>query len=101
MFQLVPLDNVWVTANFKGTQLAHVKPGQHVRISVDAYDGKTFDGVVDSIAISTGSRQALLRWSEGRPGTSEILDLQGTLIVAPVVVPPECLEDSCKATPLL
>ena len=60
MFQLVPLDNVWVTANFKETQLAHVRPGQHVRISVDAYDGKTFDGVVDSIASSTGSRQALL-----------------------------------------
>ncbi|MFT4111341.1 HlyD family secretion protein [Silvibacterium sp.] len=60
MFQLVPLDNVWVTANFKETQLAHVRPGQHVRISVDAYDGKTFDGVVDSIASSTGSREALL-----------------------------------------
>ena len=60
MFQLVPLDNIWVTANFKETQLAHVRPGQHVRISVDAYGGKTFDGVVDSIASSTGSRQALL-----------------------------------------
>lgn len=60
MFELVPLDNVWVTANFKETQLAHVRPGQHVLISVDAYDGKTFDGVVDSIASSTGSRQALL-----------------------------------------
>jgi membrane fusion protein, multidrug efflux system len=60
MFQLVPLDNVWVTANFKETQLAHVLPGQHVRISVDAYDGKAFDGVIDSIASSTGSRQALL-----------------------------------------
>lgn len=60
MFQLVPLDNVWVTANFKETQLAHVRPGQHVRISVDAYDGKAFDGVIDSIASSTGSRQALL-----------------------------------------
>jgi membrane fusion protein, multidrug efflux system len=60
MFQLVPLDNVWVTANFKETQLVHVRPGQHVRISVDAYDGRTFDGVVDSIASSTGSRQALL-----------------------------------------
>jgi membrane fusion protein (multidrug efflux system) len=60
MFQLVPLDNVWVTANFKETQLAHVCPGQHVRISVDAYDGKDFDGVIDSVASSTGSRQALL-----------------------------------------
>jgi membrane fusion protein (multidrug efflux system) len=60
MFQLVPLDKIWVTANFKETQMAHVRPGQHVRISVDAYDGKSFDGVVDSIASSTGSREALL-----------------------------------------
>ena len=40
--------------------MAHVRPGQHVRITVDAYDGKTFGGVIDSIASSTGSRQALL-----------------------------------------
>jgi membrane fusion protein (multidrug efflux system) len=60
MFELVPLDKIWVTANFKETQMAHVRPGQHVRISVDAYDGKSFDGIVDSIASSTGSRQALL-----------------------------------------
>ena len=60
MFQVVPLDNIWVTANFKETQMAYLRAGQHVRISVDAYDGKTFDGVVDSIASSTGSRQALL-----------------------------------------
>jgi membrane fusion protein, multidrug efflux system len=60
MFQLVPLDKIWITANFKETQMAHVRAGQHVRITVDAYDGKNFDGVVDSIASSTGSRQALL-----------------------------------------
>lgn len=60
MFQLVPLDKIWITANFKETQMAHVRAGQHVRISVDAYDGKSFDGIVDSIASSTGSREALL-----------------------------------------
>ena len=60
MFQLVPLDKIWITANFKETQMAHVRAGQHVRISVDAYDGKAFDGIVDSIASSTGSREALL-----------------------------------------
>lgn len=60
MFELVPLDNTWITANFKETQMAHVRAGQRVRITVDAYDGKSFDGVVDSIASSTGSRQALL-----------------------------------------
>jgi membrane fusion protein, multidrug efflux system len=60
MFVLVPLDKIWITANFKETQMAHVRAGQHVTIRVDAYDGKSFDGVVDSIASSTGSREALL-----------------------------------------
>jgi membrane fusion protein (multidrug efflux system) len=60
MFDLVPLDEIWITANLKETQMAHVRPGQKVKIDVDSYGHKTFYGVVDSIASSTGSRQALL-----------------------------------------
>ena len=60
MFTLVPLDQVWVTANLKETQMAHVHPGQKVKIDIDTYGHKTFYGTVDSIASSTGSRQALL-----------------------------------------
>jgi membrane fusion protein, multidrug efflux system len=60
MFSLVPLDRIWITANFKETQMSRVRPGQQVRIDVDAYGHKTFTGVVESIARSTGSRQALL-----------------------------------------
>ena len=60
MFNLVPLDEIWVTANLKETQMAHVRSGQKVKIDVDTYGHKTFYGVVDSIASSTGSRQALL-----------------------------------------
>jgi membrane fusion protein, multidrug efflux system len=60
MFVLVPLDKIWITANLKETQLARVQPGQRVRIKVDTYGYKTFYGTVDSIASSTGSRQALL-----------------------------------------
>jgi membrane fusion protein (multidrug efflux system) len=60
MFDLVPLDEIWITANLKETQMAHVRPGQKVKIDVDTYGHKTFYGVVDSIASSTGSRQALL-----------------------------------------
>lgn len=60
MFTLVPLDEIWVTANLKETQLAYVRPGQKVKIEVDAYGDKAFYGVVDSIASSTGSREALL-----------------------------------------
>ena len=56
---LIPLHDVWVTANFKETQLAKVRPGQKAEISVDMY-GKTFTGHVDSIAGSTGARLSLL-----------------------------------------
>ncbi len=59
LFTLVPLDKVFITANFKETQMAHVRPGQKAKIHVDTY-GRDFDGVVDSIAGAAGSRQALL-----------------------------------------
>jgi membrane fusion protein (multidrug efflux system) len=59
LFTLVPLNEVYVTANFKETQLDGVRTGQHAKIHVDTYD-RDFDGVVDSIAGAAGSRQALL-----------------------------------------
>lgn len=59
LFVLVPLDRVWVTADFKETQLAHVHKGQRAEISVDMY-GETLEGHVDSIAGATGARTSLL-----------------------------------------
>ena len=59
LFTIVPLDRVFVTANFKETQMAKVRPGQRVRVYVDTYS-KSLDGTVDSIAGATGSEQALL-----------------------------------------
>ena len=56
---VVPLRETWVTANFKETQLAHVRPGDRAEVHVDMY-GKTFIGHVDSIAGATGSRLSLL-----------------------------------------
>lgn len=56
---VVPLQNVWVTANFKETQLRNMKPGQKAEVKVDTY-GKTFSGHVDSIAGATGSVLSLL-----------------------------------------
>src|SRR5256884_3637546 len=56
---VVPLQNVWVTANFKETQLKNMKPGQKAEVKVDTY-GKTFSGRVDSIAGGTGSLLSLL-----------------------------------------
>lgn len=56
---VVPLQNVWVTANFKETQLRSMKPGQKAEVKVDTY-GKTFSGHVDSIAGATGAVLSLL-----------------------------------------
>ncbi len=56
---LIPLHDVWVTANFKETQLAKVRPGQKAEVRVDMY-GKTFTGKVDSVAGATGARLSLL-----------------------------------------
>src|SRR5258708_2865216 len=56
---VVPLQNVWVTANFKETQLKNMKAGQRAEVKVDTY-GKTFSGHVDSIAGATGAVLSLL-----------------------------------------
>ena len=56
---VVPLQDVWVTANFKETQLKYMRAGQKAEVHVDTY-GKTFPGHVDSIAGATGSVLSLL-----------------------------------------
>jgi membrane fusion protein (multidrug efflux system) len=60
LMALVPLQDVWITANFKETQLASMRPGQRAEIEVDAYDGKTYSGHVESLAPATGARFSLL-----------------------------------------
>ena len=57
---LVPLGSVYVDANFKETQLARIRLGQRVRLSVDAFDGRRFEGTVASIAPASGSVFSLL-----------------------------------------
>ncbi len=61
MMKIIPLDeaNLWVTANFKETQLANIRPGQSADIAVDA-TGKTYKGHVDSTAGASGARFSLL-----------------------------------------
>jgi membrane fusion protein (multidrug efflux system) len=56
---IVPLHGAWVTANFKETQLAGVRPGQRAEVSVDMYGTKII-GRVHSIAGATGARLSLL-----------------------------------------
>lgn len=59
LFALVSQGDVWVTANFKETQLRHVRPGQRVMVRIDAL-GESLKGRVDSIAGATGAKFSLL-----------------------------------------
>jgi membrane fusion protein (multidrug efflux system) len=59
MVTVVPLDDIWVTANFKETQLARMRPGQPVEIKVDAY-GRSWTGHVTNLGGGTGSVFSLL-----------------------------------------
>jgi membrane fusion protein (multidrug efflux system) len=55
LMAVVPLDDIYITANYKETQLEKVKPGQKVKFKVDTYSKKTFNGKVDSIMSGTGA----------------------------------------------
>ena len=60
LMTLIPLEDVWVTANFKETQLRDMQPGQPAIVEVDAYGGREFKGHIESLAAATGSRFSLL-----------------------------------------
>ncbi len=60
LMAVIPLEEVWVTANFKETQLENMRPGQPAVIEVDAYGGRDFKAHVESLAAATGSRFSLL-----------------------------------------
>jgi len=59
LLAIVALDDIWVVANYKETQLKNVRPGQRVQIKVDTYPGKVFTGRVDSIMAGTGAAFSL------------------------------------------
>ena len=56
---IVPLDDIWVTANFKESQIRRMRPGLSVKIHVDAFD-KDYDGYVESLPAATGAKFSLL-----------------------------------------
>ncbi|MGH7390032.1 MAG: HlyD family efflux transporter periplasmic adaptor subunit [Candidatus Rokuibacteriota bacterium] len=60
LLAVVSLDDVWVVANFKETQLRSVRPGMRVEVAVDTFGDRRYAGVVDSISAGTGSRFSLL-----------------------------------------
>jgi membrane fusion protein, multidrug efflux system len=59
LLAVVPLDDIWITANFKETQLKQVHPGQRVTVKVDAF-GREYEAKVESIAATSGARNSLL-----------------------------------------
>jgi|SRR5579872_262523 len=60
LFAIVPLDKIYITANYKETQIADMRPGQHVDITVDAYKGKVFSGHVVALGPATGSTFSII-----------------------------------------
>jgi len=60
LMAIIPQEDIWVTANFKETQLADMHPGQAGTVSVDAFGGRIFNVRVDSIASATGAKFSLL-----------------------------------------
>ena len=60
LMTVVPLDDVWITANLKETETADVTPGDSADVTVDAYKGKHFRGHVESLSPATGAKFSLL-----------------------------------------
>jgi membrane fusion protein (multidrug efflux system) len=60
LIDIVPVDDVWIVANFKETQVEHIRAGQSARILIDGYPNASFEGVVDSFAPGSGSAFSLL-----------------------------------------
>ncbi len=73
LLTLVPLNAVYVTANFKETQIARMLPGQPARIKVDALPGVTLKGEVDSFAPGSGSQFSLLPFEPGTGNFTKIV----------------------------
>lgn len=73
LLTLVPLQELYVTANFKETQTGRMRAGQRVRIKVDAFPERVFTGTVDSLAPGSGSRFSLLPFEPGTGNFTKIV----------------------------
>jgi membrane fusion protein (multidrug efflux system) len=73
LMTIVPIKALYVTANFKETQVARMLPGQEATIKVDALDGKTLKGHVESFAPGSGSQFSLLPFEPGTGNFTKIV----------------------------
>lgn len=85
LMAIVPLDGVYIQANFKETQLANLKPGQAVDVTVDAYPGRTIRGTLVSIAPASGSEFSLLPPENATGNFTKIVQR----VPVRIAVPPE------------
>ncbi len=83
---LVPMDAVYIDANFKETQLASLEPGQPVTISVDALPGRTLEGRVASLAPASGSVFSLLPPDNATGNFTKIVQRLPVRILVPAAV---------------
>ncbi|HEY2137920.1 MAG TPA: HlyD family secretion protein [Xanthobacteraceae bacterium] len=88
---LVPLDEVYIDANLKETQLARLRPGQKVAISVDALPGRTLEGTVASVAPASGSVFSLLPPDNATGNFTKIVQRLPVRIQVPLAVTGERL----------
>ncbi len=86
---LVPLDAVFVDANFKETQLARLRPGQKVSITVDALPDRSIDATVESVAPASGSTFALLPTDNATGNFTKIVQRVPVRIRVPAAVASE------------
>jgi membrane fusion protein (multidrug efflux system) len=88
---LVPLDEIYVTANFKETQLAHLRPGQTVSIAVDALPEHSIQGTVESFSPASGSVFSLLPPDNATGNFTKIVQRLPVRIHVPVEIAREGL----------
>ncbi|WP_408734881.1 efflux RND transporter periplasmic adaptor subunit [Asaia platycodi] len=83
LMAVVPMDQLWIMANYREIALRHMRPGQHARIHVDAYD-MDLDGIVDSIPPASGAAFAPIAPENATGNFTKIVQrLPVKIIVAP------------------
>src|SRR5713101_2327335 len=87
LLSLVPLPQVYVTANFKETQLTRMRPGQIAEVSVDAYPDMTLEGRVESFAPASGAQFSLLPPDNATGNFTKIVQRVPVRIALPVNSP--------------
>jgi membrane fusion protein (multidrug efflux system) len=92
LMALVPLNDSYVDANFKETQLGEIKPGQKADVAIDALDGKVVEGVVSSISPASGAQFSLLPPDNATGNFTKVVQRVAVRITFP--------EDVLKQVPL-